>query len=82
MARTGHQGSVSWYACLWSRHSPRGGFGAGGGVATCHLCLPCGYSLTGDSQERGRAGLWVRARSISQRESLLASEASSDHKSG
>src|SRR5215469_3755380 len=45
-------------------------------VAICHLCLPCGHSPTGESQKRGRAGLWVNARSISQRESLLAPEAS------
>src|SRR5262249_35128674 len=46
------------------------------GVATCQLCWPCGHSPTGDSQERGRAGLRVSAHSISQRASLLASEAS------
>ena len=46
------------------------------GVATCHLCLPCDHSPTGESQERGRAGLRVSAHSISQRVSLLTSEAS------
>ena len=46
------------------------------GVVTCHLCWPGGHSPTGESQERARVGLRVSARSISQRASLLASDAS------
>src|SRR5215475_8532515 len=56
------------------------------GVAAGHLCLQRGrkgcnearqlvHSHTGESQERGRAGLQASARYIRQRVGLLASEA-------